>query len=50
MERFIHRANIEHYERLLERTTGETERLRILKLLKEERKKLPAEPPVRRQA
>jgi aromatic ring hydroxylase len=31
------RANIEHYEKLLARTTDEAERLRILKLLEEER-------------
>lgn len=47
MERFIHRLNIEHYEKLLQRTTDESERQRILKLLAEERKKLPDEPPKR---
>lgn len=48
MGRFIHRANIEHYEKLLARTTDETERLRILKLLEEERKKLPDGPLVKK--
>jgi hypothetical protein len=48
MERFIHRANIEHYEKLLKQTTDETERQRILKLLEEERRKLPGEPPLRK--
>ena len=48
MERFIHRANIEHYEKLLKQTTDEAERQRILKLLEEERRKLPDEPPMRK--
>ncbi len=39
MERFIHRQNIEHYERLLQTVTDETERKRILKLLEEEKQK-----------
>jgi hypothetical protein len=39
MERFIHRQNIEHYERLLQIATDESERKRILKLLEEEKKK-----------
>lgn len=47
MERFIHRLNIEHYEKLLQRTTDEAERQHILKLLDEERKKMPDEPPKR---
>jgi len=38
MERFIHRQNIEHYERLLQTVTEEAERKRILKLLEEEKK------------
>jgi hypothetical protein len=48
MERFIHRLNIEHYEKLLERTTDEAERQRILKLLEEERKNIPDDPPRRK--
>jgi hypothetical protein len=36
VRRFIHRENIKHYKRLLERTTDESERQRILKLLAEE--------------
>ena len=39
MERFIHRQNIEHYEKLLQTVTDEAERKRILKLLEEETKK-----------
>ncbi len=39
MERFIHRQNIEHYQRLLETVTDEVERKRILKLLDDEKKK-----------
>ncbi len=39
MDRFIQRANIERYERLLEITTDETKRQRIIKLLEEERTK-----------
>ncbi len=39
MERFIHRQNIEHYERLLQTVTDETERKRVLKLLEEEKQK-----------
>ena len=41
MERFIHRQNIEHYERLLQTVTEEAERKRILKLLEEEKKRKP---------
>jgi hypothetical protein len=37
MERFIHRQNIEHNERLLQTVTDEAERKRILKLLEEEK-------------
>lgn len=48
MDRFIHRLNIEHYEKLLERTTDEAERQRILKLLEEERAKSSGEPPQRK--
>ncbi len=39
MERFIHRLNIEHYERLLQTVTDDAERKRILELLEEERGK-----------
>jgi hypothetical protein len=37
--RFIRRENVKHYRQLLEQTTDETERQRILKLLAEEEKK-----------
>jgi hypothetical protein len=50
MERFIHRQNIEHLEKLLQRTTDEGGRQRILKLLEEERKKMPEKPPARKRA
>ncbi len=33
MERFIHRENIKHYEKLLQTVTDEAERKRILMLL-----------------
>jgi hypothetical protein len=39
--RFVRRANIAHYQKLLERTTDESERQRILKLLAEEKAKEP---------
>jgi hypothetical protein len=39
MERFVHRLNLEHYEKLLQTITDESERQRILKLLEEEKKK-----------
>jgi hypothetical protein len=39
MERFIHRANIEHFGRLLALATDDAERLRIAKLLAEEQAK-----------
>ncbi len=48
MERFIHRQNIEHYERLLQTVTDEAERKRILKLLEEEKKKIDLDGPPRR--
>jgi hypothetical protein len=46
MRQFIHRANIEHFQRLLERTTDEAERHRIMALLAEEEAKMqiPDEP------
>jgi len=39
MERFIRRENIRRYLALLERTTTEVERQRLLKLIAEERQK-----------
>ena len=45
MERFIHRQNIEHYERLLQTVTDEAERMRILELLEEERRKTDLDSP-----
>jgi hypothetical protein len=39
MERFIHRLNIVHYEKLLQIVIDEAERKRILNLLEEERTK-----------
>jgi hypothetical protein len=39
MDRFIRRKNIEHYRLLLEATTEEIERQRILTLLAEEQQK-----------
>jgi hypothetical protein len=48
MERFIHRLNVEHYEKLLQTITDESERQRILKLLEEEKKKTHLDgPPLR---
>ena len=38
-DRFIRRHNVEHFQRLLETVTDETERRTILKLLAEEKKK-----------
>jgi hypothetical protein len=37
--RFIRRENVKHYRQLLEQTTDEAERQRILKLLAEQEKK-----------
>ncbi len=37
---FIHRENIKHFEKLLERTTDQVERQRIQELLAEEKIKL----------
>jgi len=48
MKNFIHRLNIEHYEKVLDRTTDEAERQRILKLLEDERKNIADEPPKRK--
>ena len=39
MLRFIRRENVKHYRQLLEQTTDEDERQRIMKLLAEEEKK-----------
>jgi hypothetical protein len=39
MDRFIRRQNVEHYRRLLERVTKETERQKIFNLLTEEQQK-----------
>jgi hypothetical protein len=48
MRQFIHRANVEHFQRLLERTRDEAERHRILALLAEEAKmQIVDEPPER---
>jgi hypothetical protein len=45
MDAFVRRANIEHYRRLLERTTDEVERQRILRLLEVEEAKMPIRSP-----
>jgi len=37
--RFIRRENVKHYRQLLDQTTDEAERRRIMKLLAEEEKK-----------
>jgi hypothetical protein len=37
MDRFVNRQNIERYRRLADGTTNATERLRVIKLLAEER-------------
>jgi hypothetical protein len=39
MERFIRCQNVEHYRRLLERVTEQSDRQKILNLLAEERQK-----------
>jgi hypothetical protein len=39
MDRFIRRQNVEHYRRLLEHVTEETERQKIFDLLTEEQQK-----------
>jgi hypothetical protein len=38
VQQFIHRLNIEHYEKLLQTVTAEAERKRILRLLEEEKR------------
>jgi hypothetical protein len=43
MDRFIQRLNIEHFERLLQTVTDESERQRISMLLEEERAKQPSD-------
>jgi hypothetical protein len=45
VRRFIHYENIKHFKELLERTTAEAERDRILKLLAEEEAKIPDNQP-----
>ncbi len=45
MERFIHRENIKHYEKLLQTVTDETERKRILMLLEEEKMQIQLDGP-----
>jgi hypothetical protein len=40
MESFVIRMNIEHYQRLLERTSDDSTRQRVRQLLKEEEAKL----------
>jgi len=39
MDRFVNRQNIERYRRLADETTNAIERLRVMKLLAEERAK-----------
>ncbi len=39
MRRFVHRENIKHFKQLLDRTTDEAQRDRIMKLLAEEEAK-----------
>jgi hypothetical protein len=48
MERFIHRQNIEHYQRLLQTVTDKAEPSRVLKLLEEEKKKTDLDGPPQR--
>jgi hypothetical protein len=43
MDRFVNRQNIERYRRLADETTNATERLRVIKLLAEERAKFKLE-------
>jgi hypothetical protein len=47
MDRFVNRQNIERYRRLAGETTNATERLRVIKLLAEERAKFKLEFKVR---
>lgn len=48
MKNFIHRQNVAHYQKLLESTTDEAERQRILKLLEDERGKIADDPSERK--
>ncbi len=48
MRRFVHRENIKHYKQLLERTSDDSERQRILKLLAEEEAQIELDDPPRR--
>jgi coproporphyrinogen III oxidase-like Fe-S oxidoreductase len=50
MDRFVNRQNIERYRRLADETTNPTERLRVIKLLAEERAKFKLELKLRRGA
>jgi coproporphyrinogen III oxidase-like Fe-S oxidoreductase len=50
MDRFVNRQNIERYRRLADETTNATERLRVIKLLAEERAKFKLELKLRRGA
>jgi hypothetical protein len=47
VDRFVNRQNIERYRRLAGETTNATERLRVIKLLAEERAKFKLEFKVR---
>ena len=50
MDRFIQRENIKHYRQLLEQTTDEIERQRIMTLLAQEEAKMLPEPPEKKSA
>jgi hypothetical protein len=50
MDRFVNRQNIERYRRLADETTNAIERLRVIKLLAEERAKFKLELKLRRAA
>jgi hypothetical protein len=45
MERFVHRANLEHFRRLLAQTTDEAQRRKLEKLIAEEEAKETPTPP-----
>ena len=49
MHRFVHRENIKHYKELLERTTDEAERQRVIKLLAEEEAHIELDDPPRKE-
>lgn len=44
MERFVHRANLEHLRRLLLETSDEAQRCKLEKLIAEEEAKVPVPP------